>query len=266
MSAAPPLHFVVPVWGESYVKTFLDCCLPAQLSPANIPVLGAGGNHCYTIYTTRSDYDRIAASAVFRALQRAITVTVEFLDAALVSARDAPADTKYRVKSNCYRHSLQRAGERRAAVVALNADILLANGFVRTAVDLLSRGKRVIEVPGPRALRDPIGRTLNARYRGADGVSITIEPTELAALWMRHIHPQLEMHVVEGPAGAPFHPSHLYWPVGEEGVVLRGFHLYPIVIDPRDSAVAFSGANKKIHKLGLVALDGSTSWLRLAYP
>lgn len=80
------------------------------------------------------------------------------------------------------------------------------------------------------------------------------------------MHPQLSMHFVEGPEGAPFHPSHLYWPVGEEGVVIRGFHLYPIVIDPRDSAVAFSGANKKIHKLGLVALDGSTSWLRLTYP
>jgi len=51
MGAAPLLHFVVPVWGESYVKTFLDYCLPAQLSPENIPFLGKNGNHGYTIYS-----------------------------------------------------------------------------------------------------------------------------------------------------------------------------------------------------------------------
>jgi hypothetical protein len=240
MGAAPPLHFVVPVWGESYVQTFLDYCLPAQLSPDNIPALGGASGNSYTIHTTRSDHERMAESPSFRALQKLIAVTVEFLDVEQPPAHDTPAGDKYRVKSDCYRIALQRATARRAAVVALNADILLANGFVRTAVDLLSRGKRVIEVPGPRGLRDPIGRTLISRYRGADGTSITIEPTELSALWVRNMHPQLEMHYVEGPEGAPFHPSHLYWTVGNEGVIIRGFHLYPIVIVPRDSAIGFS--------------------------
>lgn len=240
MDVAPSLHFVVPVWGESYVHTFLDYCLPAQLSPDNIPALGGGSGNSYTIHTTSSDYDLIAGSPSFRALQQVCAVTVEFLDSDLSSADDLAAYGKYRVKSKCYRHALLRAAEHHAAVVALNADILLANGFVRTALGLLARGKRVIEVPGPRGLRDPIGRTLVSRYRGADGTSICIEPTELSALWVKNMHPQLRMHFVEGPNGAPFHPSHLYWIVGEEGVVIRGFHLYPIVIDPRDSAVRFS--------------------------
>lgn len=240
MGIVPSLHFVVPVWGESYVQTFLDYCLPAQLSPDNIPALGGCSGNSYTIYTTRSDYERIAAAHAYRALQRVIAVTVEFLDSELSPAHYAPTDGKYRVKSECYRHALQRAAERRVAIVALNADILLANGFVRTTVDLLARGKRVIEVPGPRGLRDPIGRTLISRYRGGDGTSINIEPTELSALWMKNMHPQLKMHCVEGPEGAPFHPSHLYWSVGEEGVIIRGFHLYPIVIDARGSAVGFS--------------------------
>lgn len=240
MGVAPSLHFVVPVWGESYVQTFLDYCLPAQLAPDNIPALGGGSGNSYTIYTTRSDYERIAASHAYRALQQVIAVTVEYLDSELYAAGHAPTDGKYRVKSECYRHALRRAVERRVAIVALNADILLANGFVRTAVDLLARGKRVIQVPGPRGLRDPIGRALISRYRGGEGTSISIEPTELSALWMKNMHPQLKMHCVDGPEGAPFHPSHLYWTVGEEGVIIRGFHLYPIVIDARVGAVGFS--------------------------
>lgn len=240
MGIAPSLHFVVPVWGESYVHTFLDYCLPAQLAPENIPALGGRIHASYTVYTTHSDYDHIAVSPSFRALQDAIVVRTEFIDDALTPGPAARSDAKYKVKSECYRRALQRAAEDREAVVALNADILLANGFVRTAVELLARGKRVIKVPGPRGLRDPIGRTLISHYRGGDGASISIEPTELSALWMKYMHPQLKMHFIEGPKGGPFHPSHLYWLVGEEGVVIRGFHLYPIVINPRTNSVDFS--------------------------
>lgn len=159
MELRPSLHFVVPVWGESYVHTFLHYCLPAQLSPDNIPALDRGSCANYTIYTTRSDYDRIAVSPAFRSLCNAIVVKTEFIDA-IIAGSAARSDAKYTVKSHCYRRALQRAAEHHEAVVALNADILLANGFVRTAVDLLARGKRVIKVPGPRGLRDPIGHTL----------------------------------------------------------------------------------------------------------
>lgn len=238
MRAAPALHFVVPVWGESYVDVFLNYCLPAQLSPGNIQALGEGG-HRYQIYTSHADHERLQASPAYQALQRAIPVSVEFIDARLSPASGRPED-KYSVKSDCYRDALVRAAAVRAAVVTLNADILLADGFVRSVLDLLSQGKRVIEVPGPRGLRDPIGKALLARFRSADGPAISIQPVELSALWLQHLHPQLAMHYVEGPEGGSFHPSHLYWLVGDEGVIIRGFHLYPIVTDPQDRAVRIS--------------------------
>ncbi len=237
MRDAPPLHFVVPVWGERYVGVFLDYCLPAQLSADNIPALGGAGVNRYVIYTTHADHHRLVAAPAYLALQRMISVSIEYIDSMLTTSGDAPAMEKYQVKSECYRRALICAATAGAAVIALNADILLANGFVRSVIDLLARGKRVIEVPGPRGLLDPIGRALISRFRGADGVSISIEPTELSALWLANMHPQLEMHHVEGPAGGVFHPSHLYWLVGEQGVIIRGFHLYPIVTEPRDSAI-----------------------------
>ncbi len=239
MGVVPPLHFVVPVWGEGFIKTFLDYCLPAQLSPENIPVLGRGNHHTYSIHTARANYDSIMASPALQELQRAITVKIEFIDP-VAPAQGTTADAKYRVKSGCYRRALQDAGARGAAAVLLNADIVLANGFVRTALDLLASGKRVIEVPAPRGLRDSIGPILISRYREPHGASISIEPDELSALWVRHIHPLLRMHFVEGPKGEPFHPSHLYWKVGDEGVVARCFHLYPIVVYQKGASVDFS--------------------------
>jgi hypothetical protein len=248
VKSVPALHFVVPVWGEAYVETFLKYSLPAQLAPDNIPVLGRETRSRYTIYTTPADYERIRDSNVFLALQQAIEVDVEPIDSESILS-----EGKYELKSRCYRAALQRAAADGAAVVALNADILLANGFVRTAVSLLARGVRVIEVPGPRGLREPIGQALLSGYRAADGIAISIEPAELSHLWIRNMHPQLQMHHVEGLPGGPFHPSHLYWSVRDEGVIIRGFHLYPVVVDPRDGAIGFNTTidDDLVAKLGL---------------
>jgi hypothetical protein len=235
MRGAPPVHFVVPVWGESYVRTFLDYCLPAQLSPDNIPSLGKDGGDQYIIYTTPADQAVIEASESCRALQRFMPVTFEHIDLTLFDGE------KYQCKSECYRKALQQAIASNAAVIALNADVLFANGFLRSVKNLLTQGKRVIEVPGPRGLRDPIAKALDAEFRGADGISISIEPIELAKLWLKNLHPQLQMHYVEGVEGETFHPSHLYWLVGQEGAIIRGFHLYPIVIYPGNRSVNFSG-------------------------
>src|SRR5258708_1046429 len=119
MSVAPPIHFVVPVWGESYVRTFLHYCLPPQLSPHNIPALSGNGGNRYIIYTTPSDQAVMEASELYRALQRIIPVRFELLDLTLFDGE------KYQCKSECYRTALQQAITCNAAVVALNADVLL---------------------------------------------------------------------------------------------------------------------------------------------
>lgn len=235
MSNFPPFHFAVPVWGESYVSTYLNFCLPAQLAPRNIPFLRSHSEHKYTIYTTLADHACITASPAFHSLRKVISVEIQYIDAALNGGGN-----KYLVKSDCYRQALENAGKCGAVVVALNADVLLANGFVQETEKLISRGKRVIEVAGPRGLRNHIINVLSADYKSSDGTCISIEPRELSSLWLRNMHPQLQMHFVEGPQGAPFHPSHLYWAVGSEGVIIRGFHLYPIVIYQGGRKATFS--------------------------
>jgi hypothetical protein len=234
-----PLHFAVPVWGAGYVETFLAYSLPSQLSGGNIGALPRGEGHSYVVTTRRSDHARMQAHPAFRALHDRIDVQVEYVDEALAAPDAATAEGKYRIKSDAYRRALQRARERGWAVVALNADIVVADGFVKTVLAELCRGKRVIQVPGPRGLLERIGPALVAGHHGSDSVSISIAPAKLSKLWLQHIHPLLDMHFVDGPAGSAFHPSHLYWRVGGEGIVVRGFHLYPIVVVPGRAQARF---------------------------
>jgi hypothetical protein len=231
-------HVALPVWGSSYVKTFLDYCLPAQLSRQNLPSVGT--DLLYRIYTTPEDFGTIQVHPAFKALQAIAATEVEYI---------SPRDAKYDVKSDCYRHAISRAVDERAALCALNADIVLANGFVKATLDLLTAGKRVLQVPAPRALMEGASIQME-RHRQADG-AINLSPTELSRVWLGNIHPLLQMHFVDGE-GENFHPSHLYWRAGVRGVVARCFHLYPIVVVPQQRAnFTVSIDNDLLGNLGL---------------
>jgi hypothetical protein len=216
----------------------LTYSLPTQLSPRNIPGLIPGA-HVYRIYTTQADYDSIRANSAFQNLRAAIRVETIFIDGELQRDSSLTIGQKYEVKSNCYRQAFAAARNCGAAVVPSNADIVFADGFVTKLQDLVAEGKRAVQVPGPRGVREPIGQALLSRYKATNG-AIVIDVTELASLWLRHIHPLLEMHFVEGPEGGRFNPSHLYWRVANEGIIARCFNLHPYIVYPKDAVVDFS--------------------------
>ncbi|KPH79592.1 hypothetical protein AE618_17090 [Bosea vaviloviae] len=238
MSKAPPLYFAVPVWGDSYVETYLNVCLPAQLSSGNIQSLSTDSRNEYHIYTAEADAKRIEDSVAYRALCDLISVSIHVID---VGGSTASGGEKYAIKSESYRDALNGAISAGAAVVALNADIVMADGFVRTIVGLLARGIRVIEIPGPRALKQEVVDILLKDFKSSDNGILTVSPNELSRIWFGNRHPQLLMHCVEGIKGDEFHPSHLYWIVEGSGVIIRGFHLYPIVVYPKNKDFEFAG-------------------------
>jgi hypothetical protein len=242
MANPPPLHFAVPVWGDAYVDVFLGVALPAQLSANNIPALPHLDRCLYNIYTTIRDAPRIRASAPFARLSALMPTEIRHIDAPRSElGDDATWGNRYRAKSDCYRDSIARAASVDAANVLLNADIVLADGFLRRSAELLAAGKRVIELPAPRAVKPDVEAILHEAFRGSDGVSIDVSPRKLAALWVDHMHPLMKMHLWEECADTVFHPSQLFWRVGKSGVLLRCFHIYPIVVHPRNHDRHFTG-------------------------
>jgi len=229
------IHFAVPVWGEAYVDTYLRYSLPLQLSKGNIPAIDLKIR--YFIYTRECDSEKIREHATFRKLRKLVDVEFVHIDKDLEIVQMAKDYAKYHLKSKCYRDGLHRASRNDAALVALNCDIALADGFLSAAVDKLNQGKRVIGVIGPRGVIGPVGDVLNAHRSGE---TIEISPIELTRAWLDNMHPQLSSHFLEGKAGESFYPSHLYWKVGDEGIMVRAFHIYPIIIYSKDNSIMFN--------------------------
>lgn len=232
-----PLFFAVPVWGEAYVDVFVRTGLAAQLAPNNLPALPHLRDCCYNIYTTHPDVDRLRTSPAFERLASLVKTNIHFIDTSTDGIGDfITSSNRYETKSECYRHSMLQAAKARAANVLLNADIVLCDGFLSRTVKILASGKRVLEVVGPRALKLPVETILQERFRDADGIAIAVSPRQLATIWVDHIHPMSSIHFWEGSASAPFHPSHLYWRVSRHSILVRCFHIYPIVFFPRNPA------------------------------
>lgn len=237
-----PFYFAVPVWGKDYVGVFLRTALAAQLSPNNLPKLRNLHRCRYHIYTTESDEAVIEGSPTYHRLKSLIATKIYHLDSEFPEIRNLSTPiNRYELKSACYRHSMAIAAKAGAANVLLNADIVLGDGFLDRCAGIIAAGKRVIEVVGPRATQMSVETILHERFRAADGVAISASFRQLASLWVDHIHPMALIHLWEGSRTAPFHPSHLYWKVGKHSILVRCFHIYPIVFFPRQGNVSFRG-------------------------
>ena len=72
------LHLITVVWGNEFLKTFLNITLPSQLSEGNIPALDKKCIPIYYIYTRSEDHPKIISSLIYQKLAAQIQITFRF--------------------------------------------------------------------------------------------------------------------------------------------------------------------------------------------
>jgi len=229
-------YFLTPVWGESYTRLFLDICVPALLSPGNLPVFQNDPNSQFIIFTTYEDAQTIRAAPVFKDLSETITVNIEYI----LAPKPHPLSgqiPKHDTMSLCHRRGLAMADAADAATLFLNPDLVFADGSFRTVKRLAEEGKDVILVPGIRTIKQTVPRALK-RYQHNN--TITVPPRDLMQITLDNLHP-VSYSSFWDEGGDDLVAANLYWRAGNEGIVARCYHLHIILIYPqRKNAVFFS--------------------------
>jgi hypothetical protein len=225
-----PLRLVTPVWGKEYSETFVNVTLPTILSLGNVPAIPNKDQCSYTIYTDAVGREIIERSSAYAILREYLRTEVRLLKEDVAN--------RYVASSNCYREIVEEAARESAAAVFLIPDMILADGSIRFIANILRSGKRQILITGIRLIKETAVPALLRDYAAGGVLSITAP--ELIRLAMGHIHPITETHLFEGDSEY-FHPAGMYWRVGEEGFVLRCFHLHPVAVVPHAGSGQFSG-------------------------
>lgn len=229
----PPLRFVNVVWGTSFTRAFLDVCLPSQVSPENLGYCGREHRSLYTIYTTAVDAEVIRSAPVFRAMERLLPVEIKLVEE--VVTREAFAASKHLAMTACHADAIRTAPFPDCAFVFLAPDTVWAEGSLRNVARHAERGKRLVVMNGLRLEKEPFIEELLSEHGGPDGLR-PIPPRELVRLGLRHLHADTRS-LMWGERVSNTAPSLLLWPVGDEGLLVRGFHMHPILVRPAERDV-----------------------------
>jgi hypothetical protein len=218
-------HFITVVWGRRYTQSLLEVVLPSQLSPGNLPGLRErGANATYKLYTTSADADVIRKSPIFGRLSGILPVEFVLID-------DVLLDRKYEAMTESHRRAIRSANAADAALVFLAPDLIFPDGTFDRVRQIRESGKRVILHAGLRVVKETFVPWYLSKLDPQDPLCLALSSRDLVRAAMNHLHP-FARSLYWGSESFNRWPANIYWPVGDEGLAARGFHLHPLMIHP----------------------------------
>jgi hypothetical protein len=215
-----PFIMSTPVWGAGHLGLFLNVCIPSLLAAGNLPSLGPNPQNKYLIYTRPEDEEQLKAAPTFRLLSEIVPVEVLLI-------RDEITEP-HRTMSNCHADSVRRADEVGGATVFLPPDCVWSENSMAALVRIARNGKSVVHMSGIRLDRDSVLPEFVDRYSN-DGTVLSLAPRELVSIGLRHLHPIALTHFWK-EFGDQLMPANLIWNIPNEGLLLRCFHLHPLMV------------------------------------
>lgn len=219
-----PVLVSVAVWGKDYVSFFIDFCLPSLLAPGNLPWLRDRRGSRLILHTRVGDLDTLRDSTEFAELQSTIATDVRIIGE---SAR-APHD----VQHACHREAMHEADKYSAPMVFIAPDAIWSEGTFRRLDELLRADKRVVFLPNVRAVKEDALPTLQ-RMKNETGNSSWLTPRALTRIAIDHLHPTSEEYFFEPGRGVKQLPNCLIWNTAAGDLLVRSFHLHPLLVFPR---------------------------------
>ena len=215
-----PLIFSTPVWGASHLGLFLNVGLPSLLSPGNLSGLETNDKNRFLIYTRPENEPDLKSSPAFHKLSRLLTVEVILISGEITEP--------HRTMSDCHIDSIRRADEADAAAVFLPPDCIWSDGSMVRLQELVASGKSIVHMSGIRLDRDAFVPEL-ADYYSDENTILQIKARDLVRAALPHLHPIAHTHFWNEYEGGLM-PANLIWTIPDEGLLLRCFHLHPLMV------------------------------------
>lgn len=216
------LRINIPVWGI-YIDTMMDVLLPSLLAPGNLAALNK--QHpiaAIDVCTLPGDVERMQEHPLMRRITAIAPVQFHPLDV-------QRANGLHHLLSLGHAVTLDAARMQNQGCVMLAPDVVLAEKALHGLATLITDETRAVLVASVRAECCGVLEELSAYYTD-DGI-LTVPPRDLVRILLFHPHPVTASLVVNGNLSSTW-PSHLYWPVGDEGLIAHCFHMHPIYIRP----------------------------------
>ena len=226
--------FSIAVWGDDYVERFLRFSLPSQLAEGNLQGFPWLSNSKYQIITSVRDAEKIMSSAGYGFLSTIMDTEIliidEFIDEKIKLSSNSP--DKYFIVSKCQMEAIRRSRGFDGIFFGY-ADAIWSMGSLQNAARRLSEGYDAVVCPGPpvavKAFSEKV-RTSNRLWRNASDIeTLSLPSRDLVSLALRYLHPMAKINRWRSKVFTGC-PAYLIWDVPKQGILMRWFHLHPVVI------------------------------------
>lgn len=232
------LTFVQIIWGPQYIQNYLNYTLPSELAEDNLPYF-ANKNATYLILTRDEDAVSIKKHPLYKKLCEIIKVDFFLIDT-ILSQMSNPSISKYSIFSAFHQIAILLLINSKSSAVFIPADGIWGRGSLKRISEIHESGYLSIFLLGSRVTRDSFCQSIE-RFRAADGI-LTLSNRTLADITIKNLHPQMNSFFWNASAPS-LYPSTFIWQMSDNTLLLRCFHLHPILVDNellikcRDSSV-----------------------------
>jgi len=227
---------VMPIWGDEHIDLMENYALPSQLSAANLQPIKQCQSARYLFLTRSKDHNRISEIVAALALDDHFDVEIKDIPGL---GEDVSGDgLPYNWLRQCQNIALSEARKNDSALVFLTADALIVSGSIGWAVKRWLTGARAVLAPSIQVNRQPFLSALKDFSKNNDVELADLAMASSVGLALQHLHAHFSATRIDSKPFLNSWPSAIWWPVGNRGLVMRAFHLHPLLVHPVDRTVS----------------------------
>jgi 2-polyprenyl-3-methyl-5-hydroxy-6-metoxy-1,4-benzoquinol methylase len=220
-------QFVLPVWGYSYVRYFLECSLPTLLAPGNVPAVVAALPSRFVILTSAEDAAYIREHPAFRRLAASCETELRLIDHLITDGNYSATITL------AYVEAVREAGEAMLDICFffLVSDYIVADGSLGNALRRMQKGISAVVVGNFQVAREDALPWLQEQLAGAEQ-ALALPPRVLMQWALNHLHPVTLANTVNIPFSHNWHTNRLFWRVDGNTILGRFYLMHMLCVRP----------------------------------
>ena len=226
----PPLKKIrclLPIWGFSYVKNFLEVALPTWLADGNLPAVSRMVQTEFVFLTSREDELYLRAHPGFKRISAICETKVHFVDHLITGNNYSTTITL------AYAEAIRATGDdmQDTCFLFLVSDYIVANRSFRTVVERVRAGRNGVLVGNFQVVEEEALPWLTDLLQ-ANPTVLQIDARKLMKWGLSHLHPATIANTVNYPLIHNDHTNRLFWRVDNQTLIGRFFLMHMIAIRP----------------------------------
>lgn len=230
------IKVLLPVWGASYVKQFLEYTLPTLVAPGNLPALAQALPCNLEILTTADSEPIIRSHPGFARLNEIVVTSFRRIDHLVTAGNHSTTITLAYVEAvrACGKEMLD------TCFIFLVSDYIVADGSLKSVLAKIQAGNNAVLVGNFQISRETASTWLNDRLRQGSK-SLVLGSRELMRLALKHLHPVTLASTVNNQLSHNTRANRLFWRVDRSTVLGRFYLMHMIAIRPEVVDFEISG-------------------------